>query len=41
MESGSEIGTGDESEWGMIVGEGSVCVDIVAVEDGEVIRGVV
>ena len=40
-EGGSGIGTDDESERGMVVSEGSVCVDIDAVEDGEMIGGVV
>jgi hypothetical protein len=41
VEDGSGIGTGDESERGMTVNEGLVCVDIDAVEDGEMVVGVV
>ena len=38
---GSRVGTVNESESGMAGEEVSVCVDIDAVEDGGMIRGVV
>ena len=38
---GSEIGTVNESEMGMAGNEGSVCVDIDAEEDGEMMGRVV